>query len=166
MESAADVTVEQDSEACWALWQEMADGMPELGTGRDALARPKAREEEPPGREPRTLSVSRILEFALDNARVCPMPGAWLQLYEVLTLRGQRRLEPQPPEPLFGRAWVATSPGAKRARLRDLVIWARDYGGLRALQDFLLALDEEEWLHAEVNHPAGALSDVPCSGES
>ena len=146
MESEADVTVEQDSEACWSMWQEMADRMPELGAARPVADATHA-DAASPGREPRTLSASRILEFALNNARVCPMPGAWLQLYEVLTLRGQRRLEPQPPEPLFGRAWVATSAGAKRARLRDLVIWARDYGGLRALQDFLLGLDEEEWLH-------------------
>ena len=146
MESAADLMVEQDSEACWSLWQEIADGMPELGGERTALAvaTPKPASQD---MKPRGLSAAGILEFALDNARVCPLPGAWLQLHEILTLRGQRRIEPQPPEPLFGRAWVATSAGAKRARLRELVIWARDYGGLRALQEFLLALDEEEWLH-------------------
>jgi hypothetical protein len=149
MESEADLMlVEQDSEACWSLWQEMADRMPGLGVDHRAAAAIAAK---PAAHEPagRSLSASSILEFALDNARVCPMPGAWLQLYEVLTLRGQRRLEPQPPEPLFGRSWVATSPGAKRARLRELVIWARDYGGLRALQEYLLALDEEEWLHEQ-----------------
>jgi hypothetical protein len=146
MESETDVTLEQDSEACWALWQEIADGMPELGVERNPREAP-ASNPASSDQQPRSLSAAGILEFALGSARICPMPGAWLQLHEILTLRGQRRIEPQPPEPLFGRAWVATSAAAKRARLRELVIWARDYGGLRALQDFLLALDEEEWLH-------------------
>lgn len=138
------LTLEQDSEACWSLWQELADGMAGLAPPRP---HPVPKHEAEPAK--RAYTASAALEVALQNQRVCPMPGAWLQLHDILTLGGRRRLEPQPPSPLVGRAWVGASLAAKRARLQEFVLWARDYGGLRALHEFLEALDEAEWLHGE-----------------
>ena len=154
--------VEEDSEACWAMWEELAE--------REASAKPEvARPAQP---EPALdwaaqtapaglgeladlplvamagpLTVGTVLALSKKNNRVCPMPGQWLMLHDILTLNDTRKLKPYPPEPVCGRAWVSTSAMNKRIRMRDQIMWAADYGGLSAVHDFLQHLTEDEWLH-------------------
>jgi hypothetical protein len=153
--------VEEDSEACWAMWEELAE--------REASAKPAVarRAGEPaldwaastapadltemsnlplaPVAGP--LTIGTVLALSKKNNRVCPMPGQWLMLHDILTLNGTRKLKPYPPEPVCGRAWVSTSAMNKRIRMRDQIMWAADYGGLSAVHDFLQHLTEDEWLH-------------------
>lgn len=155
--------VEEDSEACWALWEELADreqsDKPAVGratTQSDASSHWAAATRPadlpvltdtvlPSMSEP--LTVGTVLTLSKRNNRVSPLPGQWLMLHDILTLNGTRKLKPYPPEPIVGRAWVATSAMNKRIRMRDMIMWAADYGGLSAVYDFLQQLEEDEWLH-------------------
>jgi len=154
--------VEEDSEACWALWEELAE---REASAKPAVQRP-AQETQGLGWDAQTapagltdmadvtlaplagpITVGTVLSLSKKNNRVCPMPGQWLMLHDILTLNGTRKLKPYPPEPVVGRAWVSTSAINKRIRMRDMIMWAADYGGLSAVHDFLQHLDEDEWLH-------------------
>jgi hypothetical protein len=154
--------VEEDSEACWAMWEELADRQ---ASAKPAVARhphdssglswdaqtapadlhPLADMAVAPMAGP--ITVGTVLALSKKNNRVCPLPGQWLMLHDILTLNGTRKLKPYPPEPVVGRTWVSTSAMNKRIRMRDMIMWAADYGGLSAVHDFLLHLDEDEWLH-------------------
>ena len=153
--------VEQDSEACWAMWEELIE--------RDSTMK---HEVVRPGRQPGTtvwdqtasaglreqdamlepvpldeLTVGTVLALSKKNNRICPVAGQWLMLHDILTLGGRRNLKPAAPEPVTGRAFVATSSINKRIRMRDQILWAADYGGLAAMYEFLLQLPEEDWCH-------------------
>jgi hypothetical protein len=154
--------VEEDSEACWALWEELADremsAKPVVqrhphdttGLNWDAETAPAdlhAMADVAIAAPAGPLTVGTVLSLSKKNNRVCPMPGQWLMLHDILTLNGTRKLKPYPPEPVSGRAWVSTSSMNKRIRMRDQIMWAADYGGLSSVHDFLQHLAEDEWLH-------------------
>ena len=153
--------VEQDSEACWAMWDELVQGE---GAGKPEVLRP--------GRQPDTtvwdatapaglreadallepvpldkVTVGTVLALSKKNNRICPKAGQWLMLHDILTLGGRRTLKPAAPEPVTGRVFHATSSINKRIRMRDQILWAADYGGLAAIYEFLLLLPEDEWCH-------------------
>ena len=136
--------VEDDSEAGWSLWDEVVESQWPAPIGA-ILSRNEPDHAAAPIEGP--LSLDAVLALARKNNRVCPMPGQWLVLYDVLTIDGARKLGPFAPRPLCGRAWTSSSAIAKRLRMRDQIVWTADYGGLRAVYDFLWGLKEEDWLH-------------------
>ena len=136
--------VEGDSEACWTLWDEVIDSQwshsPSALLWRDEGQDALVPEDAP-------LSLAHVLGLARRNQRVCPLPGKWLALHDVLTLDGARQFGPAAPRPLCCRTWSATSALTKRLRLRDQIAWAADYGGLRGVYEYLHRLHEDDWLH-------------------
>jgi hypothetical protein len=136
--------VEDDSEAGWALWDTTVESQwPRLDAA--AMSVQPCRPQRVPAGAP--LTVDAVLAVARAHNRVCPMPADWLLLHELLTLGGTRTRTPLAPPPLCGRMWTSTSAIMKRLRLRDQILWAADYGGLRAVYDFLHMLGEGDWLH-------------------
>jgi len=137
--------VEDDSEAGWTLWDTSVKSQWPHAGGSDTFVS----SHRPPAFVPagHPLTIDAVLAVARIHNRVCPMPARWLLLHDLLTLGGARRHTPVAPPPLCGRAWTSTSAITKRVRLREQINWAADYGGLRDVYDWLLALDEGDWLH-------------------
>ncbi|HYD76646.1 hypothetical protein [Ramlibacter sp.] len=150
---------ERDTETSWALFQELherhearfADTVPAtaplpLGTER-AFA--PTRPNPLPAAAPATARVTleQLLAESRRNDRVCPLPGAWQALYQLLPDKRQEGAFWQPPPPISGAAWKATSALPKRLCLRDHLEWAVARGAGAAVLDFLRGLPEEEWLH-------------------
>jgi hypothetical protein len=136
---------EDDSEAGWTLWDtSVASQWPSAG-GPPAFVLAQRPLAFIPAGHP--LTVDAVLAVARVHNRVCPMPARWLLLHDRLTLGGARRHTPVAPPPLCGRAWTSTSAITKRVRMREQITWAADYGGLRDVYDWMLGLDESDWLH-------------------
>ena len=153
--------VEEDSEACWAMWEELIEREStekpvvtrkprEPGTTMWDSTAPAGLREQDALLEPvplDQLTVGTVLALSKKNNRVCPVASQWLMLHDILTLGGRRNLKPAAPEPVTGRAFAGTSSMNKRIRMRDQILWAADYGGLAAIYEFLLLLPEEDWCH-------------------
>lgn len=77
-----------------------------------------------------------LLEYVTAERRVCPMPGAWDDLWRLLG----RRSSP----PLILAAW--SSPWyAKRWRLESQIRYAAEHGTLARVDRFLRSLPPEAW---------------------
>ena len=95
------------------------------------------------------MTVAQVLNLARKNNRVCPMPGPWQQLYDMLPNKEQVGRDWRPQAPLTGGAWSATPAISKRMCLRDHIEWADSHGILDDVYLFLKALPDDEWLHIE-----------------
>lgn len=90
-------------------------------------------------------TVEEALAETRKNARICPMPTRWNQLYKIL-IRSKRDDEPRPKAPLILAAWYA--PGVcKIMRLQEHIDWAEEHGCLEEVDSFLKALPEDDWYH-------------------
>lgn len=99
----------------------------------------------PPTRAPKRLTLQDAMVEARRNNRVCPKPGRWQQLYEMLP----QRTAHQPTPPLLGASWNATPALSKRMCLRDQLAWAEAKGALPEVLCFLKDLPEEDWHHMD-----------------
>lgn len=101
----------------------------------------------PPASQP--LTVQQVMAEARRFNRVCPLPEQWQQLYDLLPAKIVRGGSPQPPPPITGPAWNATSAMPKRMCLRDHIEWAEHHGALEAVMLFLQSLPESQWHHMD-----------------
>lgn len=92
--------------------------------------------------------LESLKEYVKDNNRVCPMPGKWHELWEMLPdkkRKGSGGWEPS--LPLILAAWD-DSPGLlKVMRLQEHIDYAEKHGDLEKVDAFLRLLTEEEWFH-------------------
>ena len=89
-------------------------------------------------------SVKELIAFSKWNNRVCPLPGPWNELWDLL---------PQPegdmsPAPLVLAEWDMPA-RSKMIRLREQLEYAHRHGVLAAVDDFLHSLRESDWLHSQ-----------------
>ncbi|HEY8047609.1 MAG TPA: hypothetical protein VIE63_00440 [Ramlibacter sp.] len=142
--------LEKNSETAWAEFQSLREaGEQEFEPTRAASGVLPLQSSEPSGAAPAAAGSEVTLDAALSLARqgnrVCPLPGAWKKLSELL-----QQLAPPgtvPPFPIDGQAWNIVSPMEKRVRLRDQLEWASRFGLLGAAVKFLQAMPEKSWLH-------------------
>jgi len=125
--------VVRDSEDAWMEFQRL------LG-----LAGPAAPIAPRPAQP---LTVHDVMVEARRFNRVCPLPAAWQRLYDLLPGKRVTGREMQPPPPISGHAWLATSAMPKRMCLRDHIEWAERQGALEAVMQFLKVLPESQWHH-------------------
>jgi hypothetical protein len=91
-------------------------------------------------------TLEQLLEYCRQGNRVCPMPDLWNRLWKLLPGRERRGGGWNPPPPLILAAWHETTDQEKRARLALHLRWAEDHSMLGEVQQFLVALRDDQWL--------------------
>ncbi len=97
--------------------------------------------------EPAVLTVHEAMVEVRRFNRVCPRPQAWQALYDLIPGKLTTGHAWQPPPPITGAAWQATSAVPKRMCLREQLEWAEHQGALGEAMRFLRALPEDQWHH-------------------
>jgi hypothetical protein len=92
-------------------------------------------------------AVDRLIAYCRENNRVCPLPKAWQQLWEMLPEKRQTVGAWEPAVPLIGAAWHETPAMLKMARLAEHIQWAAEHNALPEVASFLRGLREDEWHH-------------------
>ena len=163
---------EVDTDTTWALFSSLSESqdaelspagavpaasgaakpMPEInGDSRYAKTEPSELDPDPESAAAAAaaseVSVGEAMVEARRNNRLCPLPGPWQALFEMLPNKdyGPPGLQPMPP--LTASALRTTPSLAKRMRLRDHIEWADAHGGLDAVYEFLKSLPEDQWNH-------------------
>ena len=94
-------------------------------------------------------TAQSLIAYCRENSRVCPEPGLWHNLWELLPERRQIGAGWQPSLPLILAAWDHTSNLEKMLRLADHIEWAEKHGSLAEVAAFLRNLTESKWHHLE-----------------
>lgn len=92
-------------------------------------------------------TLNDTLALVKSNARVCPQPQKWNQLYDSLPNRRRVGNGWEPAVPLILAAWWDTSDIAKIGRLQEHIEWAAQHGALNKVHEFLASLGECDWHH-------------------
>src|SRR5207248_8690659 len=85
--------------------------------------------------------------YCRDNKRVCPLPKAWQQLWEMLPEKRRTVDAWEPAIPLIGAAWHDATAMLKMVRLAEHLQWAAKHSALSEVAAFLRGLREDEWHH-------------------
>jgi hypothetical protein len=91
--------------------------------------------------------LDELLTYVRAHSRVCPMPGPWNALWEMLPNRVRVGGGSEPALPLILSAWWHTPALLKMIRLEEHVRYAAHHGVLTEVDAFLRALPESEWAH-------------------
>ncbi|MEA5114772.1 MAG: hypothetical protein VB050_12175 [Geobacteraceae bacterium] len=93
-------------------------------------------------------TAENLKKYAQELERVCPEPGKWHQLWEMLPNREQKSSGGwNPPLPLILAAWPHTSALQKRLRLLEHIDYAESHGVIEEISNFLKGLPESQWVH-------------------
>jgi hypothetical protein len=88
--------------------------------------------------------LEELLEFCRAEARVCPTPQRWAELFKKITSSAGRS---DIPPPLILAAWSHTSDSDKRERLALQLRYISDTGALTAIASSLSSLRRDEWVY-------------------
>lgn len=86
-----------------------------------------------------------LLQYVKDEGRICPEPGKWHELWEMLPERHRVGSGWKPPLPLILAAWDHTTGLEKILRLMQHIEYAAEKGVLGQVDQFLRNLHPEEW---------------------
>jgi hypothetical protein len=89
--------------------------------------------------------LDKLLQFVQSEGRICPEPGKWNELWEMLPDRKRVGNGWQPPLPLILGAWKYASGIEKMLRLRQHIEYASEKGSLDAVDQFLRSLSDNDW---------------------
>ena len=89
--------------------------------------------------------LESLREFIRAGNRVCPMPGPWADLWQMLPLEGKPGSGPPPVGPLILGAWYTSGYVMKIPRFHEHIEWAASQGVLAEVDAFLRGLSEEQW---------------------
>jgi hypothetical protein len=92
-------------------------------------------------------TVDSLTVYCRDNKRVCPLPKAWQQLWEMLPEKRRALDAWEPAIPLIGAAWHDAPAMLKMVRLAEHLQWAAKHNALSEVAAFLRGLREDEWHH-------------------
>ena len=95
--------------------------------------------------------VSRLMEVATRDGRICLLPQHWQRLYEQLPNTRREGAGWLPPLPLILAGWVHSSDFEKRSRFGEHLRWAATQGAADKLLVYLSALPEEAWHHGDLD---------------
>jgi hypothetical protein len=107
---------------------------------------PSLHEDEIKAKE--MITAEDLKKYVQEQERVCPEPGKWDQLWEMLPNREQKNTGGwNPPLPLILAAWPHTSVIQKRLRLIEHIEYAESHGVIEEISSFLKSLPESQWVH-------------------
>ena len=96
-------------------------------------------------------AVDRLVAYCRENNRVCPLPKAWQQLWEMLPEKRQALGAWQPAVPLIGAAGHETPAMLKMTRLAEHIQWAAKHSALPEVAAFVRGLREFSiWANSRV----------------
>jgi len=90
-----------------------------------------------------------LLVYARENGRICAMPQAWSQLFNLLPDRRKIGNGREPPLPLSLSAWDLSSDIEKRERFLLHIRWAADHGALDRVNQFIRAIPPSGWYFSQ-----------------
>lgn len=93
--------------------------------------------------------LDELLAFVRQQDRVCPVPGRWAELYDLLPGRSQDGAGWHPAVPLILGGWWYSSIQDKRERLAEHIQYAAANGALPFVEQFLRGLPASEWAHVQ-----------------
>jgi len=91
--------------------------------------------------------LEELIAYCQENARVCPMPQKWNELWQMLPNRVQLGASWKPPLPLILGAWHYTNALEKKLRLREHLEYAEKHNVLDKVNSYLRGLSETDWHH-------------------
>jgi hypothetical protein len=94
-----------------------------------------------------TITLADLLALSSREGRVCPQPGAWHRLYDLLPGKRHDAYGSSPAAPLILDAWAQASDEQKRERFVEHLQWAQAHGALQAVHAMLSQLMKSEWHH-------------------
>lgn len=86
-----------------------------------------------------------LLQYVRDEGRICPQPGKWHELWEMLPDRHRVGSGWNPPLPLILAAWDHTTDLEKMLRLKQHIESAAEKGVFDLIDRFIRNLSPEEW---------------------
>jgi len=89
--------------------------------------------------------LKELLKFVQDEGRICPQPGKWHELWELLPDRQRIGSGWQPPLPLILAAWDHATGIEKMLRLRQHIEYAEEKGVLNQVDRYLRDLHTSGW---------------------
>jgi len=89
--------------------------------------------------------LEELLHFVQSEGRICPEPGKWHELWEMLPDKKRVGNGWQPPLPLILAAWDNTSGIEKMLRLRQHIEYAAEKGILNVVDQYLRRLSKDHW---------------------
>jgi hypothetical protein len=92
--------------------------------------------------------IDSLKEYVTANKRVCPMPGKWHELWEMLPNKKRKSSGGwEPSLPLILAVWDEAPGLLKILRLKEHIEYADKHGVIDKIDTFLRSLPEEEWFH-------------------
>ena len=91
--------------------------------------------------------LASLIDYCQQNARVCPSPDKWNELWEMLPDKERVGNGWQPPLPLILGTWHYTGALEKMVRLKEHLEYAEKHKVLEQVDSYLRGLQESEWAH-------------------
>jgi hypothetical protein len=95
-------------------------------------------------------AIDSLTVYCRDNKRVCPLPKAWQQLWEMLPEKRRTVDAWEPAIPLIGAAWHDAPAMLKMVRLAEHLQWAAKHNALPEVAAFLRGLSGTTWANSPV----------------
>jgi hypothetical protein len=92
-----------------------------------------------------STQLQDLLQYVKAEGRICPEPGNWHELWELLPDRRRVGSGWNPPLPLILAAWDHATGLEKMLRLKQHIEYAAEKGILGQVDQFLRSLQPEEW---------------------
>lgn len=89
--------------------------------------------------------LEELLQYVQSEGRICPEPGKWHELWEMLPDKKRVGHGWQPPLPLILGAWNYASGIEKMLRLREHIEYAVKKRILDLVDRFLRSLKDDDW---------------------
>jgi len=89
--------------------------------------------------------LEELIQYVQSEGRICPEPGKWHELWEILPDKKRISSGWQPPLPLILAAWDNTSGIEKILRLRQHIEYAAEKGILNIVDQYLRNLPNNDW---------------------
>lgn len=119
----------------------------------DSTENPYLDRHETECRDEETGGPGTDIKSALDEisskGRICPLPGPWKEIYDILPAKRGVGGGSEPGLPLILGAWHGTPLLWKRLRFQEHLEWAAQHGCLEEAMEFLRGLQEDQWLHLD-----------------
>ncbi len=87
------------------------------------------------------------MEYCKQDNRVCPVPDAWVKLWQLLPNKVQKGAGYKPSAPLILSGWGYSSDQDKSDRLQEHIRWADANGVIEELDNYLRSLNDLDWHH-------------------
>jgi S-adenosylmethionine synthetase len=126
------------------LW-ELTDRVEALKAAASGGEGEMAPAESVPNEAEVSVKLEALLTFVQEDDRICPRPGCWNELAEMLPGRERHAQDGGAPPPLILTGWHCSSDPDKSMRLREQIEYAARHGVLDRVDAFLRRLRPEDW---------------------